>query len=57
MRAMLSPATRAPFAARGPRLAARYSIDRAAETFSGIYDRMLAPGAAVERSRRKVNAR
>jgi glycosyltransferase involved in cell wall biosynthesis len=57
MRTMLSPATRAAFAARGPKLAARYSIDRTAERFAGLYDRLLAPGAAAERSRRKVNER
>lgn len=57
MKTMLSPSVRAAFAARGPKLAARYSIDRTAEEFASLYDRLLATGGAVGNSRRKVNER
>ncbi len=57
MKTMLSPEVRAAFAARGPKLAERFSIDRTAEKFAALYDRLLAPGAAAERARRKVNER
>jgi glycosyltransferase involved in cell wall biosynthesis len=56
MKTMLSPAARAASAARGPGLAERFSIDRTADQFAALYDRLLAP-AAAERSRKKVNER
>jgi glycosyltransferase involved in cell wall biosynthesis len=60
MKSMMSPSLRAAFAARAPRLAEPFSIDRTAEQFAAIYDRLLAPQAAVrreERSPKKVNQR
>jgi glycosyltransferase involved in cell wall biosynthesis len=60
MKTMLSPSVRAAFAARGPKLAEPFSIDRTADQFVALYDRLLAPPADVkreERSRKKVNQR
>ena len=57
MKTMLSPAVRASYAARGPRLAERFSIDRTADQFAGLYDQLLTPGSAAERSRKMVNKR
>jgi glycosyltransferase involved in cell wall biosynthesis len=55
MTKMLSPGLRALYAARGPKLAECFSIDRTADQFAALYDRLLAPSVDAERSRRKVN--
>jgi GalNAc-alpha-(1->4)-GalNAc-alpha-(1->3)-diNAcBac-PP-undecaprenol alpha-1,4-N-acetyl-D-galactosaminyltransferase len=44
MREMESPAVRAALAARGPAIARRFSIDRMAEQFAAIYERLLDTG-------------
>ena len=42
LEAMLDPAARRAYAARGPVLAERFSIERSAENFSRLYARLLA---------------
>ncbi len=51
------PEVRASFAARGPRIAERFSIDRMAEQFASIYERLLSVGAPGAKTQRKVNER
>ncbi len=41
MKAMLDPATRAAFAARGPTIAERFSIENSASAFTDLYSRLL----------------
>ena len=54
MREMESPAVRAALGAKGPAIAERFSIDRMAEQFAALYERLFDAGrAAREKSRRR----
>ena len=55
MRQMLSPQTRAGYAARGPQVARRFSIDHTAEGFSAMYERLLTAEGSPNRKHGKVN--
>jgi hypothetical protein len=44
MREMESPAVRAALGAKGPAIAERFSIDRMAEQFAALYERLLDAG-------------
>jgi glycosyltransferase involved in cell wall biosynthesis len=57
MKKMLSPALREAYAARGPQIAERFSIDGMARLFSETYDRLLGLPGPAARPERKVNER
>ena len=53
MRAMLDPTTRAAFAARGPAIAERFSIESCAAQFTDLYSRLLEQSGQAE-GRREI---
>jgi len=53
MREMESPAVRSALGAKGPAIAERFSIDRMAEQFSAIYERLLDTGRAARVNQRR----
>jgi glycosyltransferase involved in cell wall biosynthesis len=53
MREMESPAVRAALGAKGPAIAERFSIDRMAEQFSAIYERLLDAGRSARGNTRR----